>query len=131
MKKFLLFAVVLMWAQFSYAERDYIIDSNIQVSSVPVNNGPAATITLAAPGAGKSNCLTYVVFQSTSANQIYRILNGSTTNYQLTGIAANTAVRESWNPDAPLCADVNTAMQIKASVGGNGTELNYKGFIRR
>ena len=131
MKKFLLFVVVSMWAQFSYAELNYIIESNIQVSSVPVNNGPAATITLAAPGAGKSNCLTYVVFQSTSANQIYRILNGATTNYQLTGIAANAVVRETWEVDAPLCADANTAMQIKASIGGNGTELNYKGFVRR
>lgn len=115
-------SIAIIYAQ----DRGITIESDIGPSFARSTN--TAVVTLSAPsGNNKRNCLEYVTFFSTSATTIY-VLDGNTTDYQLT--VAASAIHDKTFYE-PFCGTNNTAVTIKSSctvVGAAGT-VNYKGFV--
>lgn len=121
MKKFLF---LLLFVPSFLCAKDYEIYSYIGPTSTT-----NTTTVINLPGSGKTNCLTNFVAISTTA-QTYRILDGITTTYALT-VGANVLVDTAWTSDVPFCVTVNSSCTFKASAAGDGTQLNWFGFVRR
>lgn len=92
--------------------------------------GPAVStsnVLIAAPGAGKYNCITDITVISAST-YTFRMLNGATTAYSVLMPASGGLIKE-WGVDNAFCVAVNTTTQITVD---NGTfSINYQGFVRQ
>lgn len=102
--------------------------------------GPATStsnVTIAAPGVGKANCLTFVsqdisVYGSNTAT--LRILAGGTTVYQVitsttNGISSTNPVTAHLSSSDPLCGGFNESLQIKNTA--TTFDINYKGYVKK
>jgi hypothetical protein len=85
----------------------------------------ASQVTIAAPGAGKRNCLSSLDVVSDTAYTL-RVLDGTTTSYAL-ALAANGGLVRSWDTEDLFCGSANAAMYITVSAGTYS--INYKGFV--
>lgn len=114
--------LILAYAGISYsAGRNFTIYSDI---------GPAVSssnVVIAAPGAGKYNCLTDLTVISDAAYTL-NVVSGATTSYTLI-MAANSGVVKEWDLDKAFCVAVNTTTHINVSAGT--FQINYQGFVRQ
>lgn len=126
MKRVLLILFLLSFVSIAKAEVYGLIGP-----AVGVGTTTTVSMTIAIPGAGKTNCLTDIMVFSTNT-YTFRILNGNTTFYQLSSAPAATQHSKVFNSDLPLCGSVNTALILKLApdTGGSG-DVYYSGFIRR
>jgi len=85
-----------------------------------------ATLTIAAPGVGKRNSLTYIVVESTAAGDV-TIASG--TNKAIFAIVANTPFFKRWPLGMPLRGNENTTLTISVSGGGN-YNITHGGFVQ-
>jgi len=126
--KFILFMVLILTAPAAFSGSDFIKEANIgpgMIFDQATNN-----VSINWPGStAKTNCLTQMVYISTTASTV-RILSDNTTTYHM-AIPANQLLPMVWPDTDPFCVSAGSSMTIKGSIGGNGTSISYKGFIRR
>jgi len=96
----------------------------IQKSSKIRQTG-TSTITIAAPGAGKRNCLTHLSGETDGAATL-TVKSGSTTVFQL-GLTADENIDLNWPDTDPLYTNDNESMVIDISAGNQ--TLNCIGFV--
>lgn len=84
------------------------------------------TVTIAAPGAARTNCITELVVTSTTA-YTFRMLDGGTTDYEIP-MQANSGIVKDWLDTDPWCASIGNSLSFTTTV--TPTAINYKGFIR-
>lgn len=131
MKRALVSLLMILAVGLARAENPrYTIDSNIGPAVVTTTTTPQVSI--AAAGAGKRNCLTYVIANSTNTYTL-RVLDGNTTSYQVT-MGASAKTSDLFGVTNPFCGTANTAMSISLTMGVAATttmEVNYSGFVGR
>ena len=88
-----------------------------------------SNVTIAAAGSGVKNCLSdFDVLASSVA--AFRILDGGTTIYALTQLAAGQGIIRNWTEDTAMCGTANTAMYINVSSAAGSFDINYRGFTK-
>lgn len=96
--------------------------------------GPATSttnVTVAQPGGGKQNCFIHFSADNstgTTGNFIFRVLDNSTTVYQLL-VTTGTQLQLTFPQAAPLCTSINSTTTITNSA--SSFDINYYGFVRK
>lgn len=85
-----------------------------------------STVTIAAPGAGKHNCLTNLTVES-DGNCTVTIQSPAATTLWQAGINAGGGIIADWSEENPFMGAQNQAVVVAVS-GGNYT-INVRGFI--
>ena len=98
----------------------------IQKSSIIQETG-TATITLAAPGAGRYNCITSVTVESDTAGDL--TISNLKGGYTFTAaVSAGGGFTKEWVEPNMLIGTENTAVAIAMSGGGN-YNICVRGFV--
>ena len=99
--------------------------NHIQKSSLIQTNAEDASLTIAAPGQGKYNCLTQVTVESSAAGD-FTITSGSKT--QKSAIGAGGGLVLDFPEPNPWVGAENTSVVL--AMGGGGTyTINVRGFV--
>ena len=136
MKKLIGIAAFILTIGFIQAAE---IDPIVGFIGPATNNSGAGTITIAAPGGGKRNCLTDFSI-TTSSNIVFSILDAGTTVYAIDITTTTFTVppkslpfAEDWYGTNSLCAGYNSALSftmLNSTGSPGGYKLNYQGSIR-
>lgn len=120
-------SLILLLASPCYAVMDDFLGPNTSAN---------ANISIVSPGAGKRNCLDFVLFFATQSTAVggqatYQILDGGATTYSLAiSTAVTTPVINQFDTPLAWCGSLNKATTISVS-NSTGYQINYIGFVDR
>lgn len=122
MKKLSLFVVCIITFALLYAGSD-----KFDVISKIGPTFSSSNVTIAAPGTGRTNCLTSFSVIG-SSTYTFRILDGGTTNFQVL-MAAGAGYSDTLPRDDARCS-TTTNVSTTLSVDNGAFTINYQGFVR-
>lgn len=85
-----------------------------------------ASVTIAAAGTGRRNCLTELDVLSNAVYDLNVVLQSGTTIYSVS-LSSGSGLVRSWDDQNALCGAANAPIYINVSAGTN-IDINYQGY---